>query len=102
MNVYRPTIAEKLVCKCNGVFASMLYRSMFIFKYRSVTLSCRICPNESWDGSSTNETHLSHLKRLYKRTIRIIIKPPFNSHSQPLFQKLGLLNLSKIRNYQIV
>src|SRR6218665_3296421 len=52
----------------------------------------------------TRLTSLTYLKRLHKIIICIITKSPFNSHSQLLFQKLGLLNnyyLSRIRNYQI-
>jgi hypothetical protein len=36
------------------------------------------------------------LEKLQKRAVRIILKTPYNSHSEPIFKKLGILKLSDL------
>jgi hypothetical protein len=50
--------------------------------------------------SSTYPTHLTTLKLLQKKALRIITKSPYKSHTKPLFQGLKILNIDQIRFVQ--
>lgn len=45
---------------------------------------------------TTYQTHLDPLIKIQKRVIRIISSAPYLAHTEPLFNKLKLLNLRKI------
>ena len=55
--------------------------------------------NEVWGKAAV--TYLSKLWLLQKRIVRIINSAPFRAESEPLFRKLGFLNIYQIYKYKI-
>ena len=51
--------------------------------------------------ANTYPTHLIPLLRIHKRIIRNIARADFLAHTEPLFKKLGLLNLEGIRKLSL-
>ena len=86
--------------KTNGILYKLrdyVPRKVLLDLYYALFYPHLLYCNILWGG--TCPTHLNKVEIMQKKCIRIIGGAPFNSHTAPLFNSLGLLNLYDIHKF---
>ena len=85
-----------IICKGRKYFnTSTLLTLYYSFIYPYLTYCVEVWGN-------TSNCYLNSLSKLQKRAIRIITSANYRAHTDPLFNKLKILPLSKISDYSII
>ena len=98
INYIKTKIAKGIgiICKGRKYFnTSTLLTLYYSFIYPYLTYCVEVWGN-------TSNCYLNSLSKLQKRTIRIITSANYRAHTDPLFNKLKILPLSKISDYSII
>jgi hypothetical protein len=77
----------------------ILNQSTLVTLYYSFVYPYLVYGIELWGSSS--QYNMTTLLKLQKKTVRLICNVPFRTHSQPLFEKLRILTVQKLYQYQI-
>ena len=98
INYIKTKIAKGIgiICKGRKHFnTSTLLTLYYSFIYPYLTYCVEVWGN-------TSNCYLNSLSKLQKRAIRIITSANYRAHTDPLFNKLKILPLSKISDYSII